>query len=399
MQKWWLGTLCAVGSCLAVACSSSDSDSNPSAGSSQGGSASGGSANAGAHSGGANAGSVNQEEAGAGGAGAAAEAGAGGSDASSGSGSEAGAAGASQAGSSTAGADPGPSSFSLDFPTQSVVEGTQATKCVVLDLGNETSVHIAEIHNQLSAGAFDLIVYKTSAAATSVPTACTPLSSLQPADGVPLMLSHRTDDDLVLPSGVGFTLAPHQKIGLELHYVAAVAGNISSHTTFTVASTPYQAEAGFIMLSNIDVTVPAGLTQVATAYFSGAPLATASIFRFVGYTHGLGTEVTLATSASKLGTQTPIGDLDPTPSATAATGVALFSPPTTVPTGGGFTLSCHYNGAGRNSETTYGTSSTSEQCGALLWYSTAISSSLCFHTSQSGGFDVCCPGGSGCTSI
>jgi hypothetical protein len=411
MKKRWLGTLFVVGSCAAVACSSSNTDSNASAnggsanggsangGSANGGSANGGSANGGSANGGsanANSGSANGGEADAGGnGGSVTEAGAGGS-AEAGAGGSAGSA-SDEAG--AAGAATGPTSFTLDFPTQTVTPGLENTLCVVLDLGNDSAVHIAEIHNHLSAGAFDLLVYKSSAATTSAPTGCAPLSSLQVAGGVPLMLSHRPDDDLVLPSGVGFTLAPHQKIGLELHFLSTVAQDISTQTTFTVASEPYQAEAGFIMLSNIDVSLPAGSQQItAAAYLPGTPLAAASIFRFVGYTHQLGTEVTLTTSASEAGTPTSIGDLDPTPTASPAHAVATFSPAVTLPTGGGFTLTCHYT-SDPNMATTYGRNANNEQCAALLWYSPAVSSNLCLHTANSGGVDVCCPGGIGCSSL
>jgi hypothetical protein len=138
-----------------------------------------------------------------------------------------------------------------------VPPGTERTVCVVRRLSNASPIHVGSLHNEFP-GSHHLIVYRVpDVEERTVPFECMPFTdTLDPATGAPMMLSQRSDDRLVLPPGVAFTLAPAQMIRLELHVVNPGA----APRTFTASSTmspitDFHDEASLLFVGDLDVNV------------------------------------------------------------------------------------------------------------------------------------------------
>jgi hypothetical protein len=325
---------------------------------------------------------------------------AGSSGSSSGAATSGGTATGSAAGTSGTGGSP---VYSLSFPAITVPAGGELTQCVVLSLGNAAAVHIGEIHNLLPAGAFDFVVYRSSdSQAQPTPFSCPTFSNLGAASpDSALILSNKADDDMLLPAGVGLTLQPNQLLRLELHAVNGeqTSAQVSaSSTLYAMADTAFQSEAAFVFLGDADITLDPGSAGSAAGFVvpAGAAMAAAQFSRLSGYTHSLGTMVTVETGPSGAGPLTTV--YDPSSWMWNDSPRLDAQPPAQLPRDGGFEITCDYNNQTQNT-VMHGTSSMNEACFFQAYAHPASGALVCLHTDKiPGGFDQCCPqGDAGCS--
>ena len=59
----------------------------------------------------------------------------------------------------------------------------------------------------------------SSGAVQTTPTPCVPFGDIDSATAKPLLFARHATEDVVFPSGVGYTLAAHQLIRFEVHVV------------------------------------------------------------------------------------------------------------------------------------------------------------------------------------
>jgi hypothetical protein len=289
--------------------------------------------------------------------------------------------------------------ISLDFPVQTVAPGAEDTQCVVLTVPTAGAVRVESMRNTLEAGAVELALFRTSDPEQTTPVACQFFQGT--TDGNLLMLTHKPDDVLQFPAGVGYLFDPQQRVRMMLHLYnpGAVPLDVHVRATFTInADVANHVEAGLLLMMNPDVVIPPGGVASLTSFLdvpAVGPLAGASFFRMMGYTHALGTAVTAVTGPGAAGPMTVRYDPTWDPSNPAE---ALFEPAFGLPSPGGFGFTCQWNNTGGNSVGS-GTSVLDEMCLVQASFYPATSSLVCVHTAQGGGQDFCCPGSALCSGV
>lgn len=187
--------------------------------------------------------------------------------------------------------------YTMTFGPISVDKGQERTQCVTKRLGNLSTIHVGQIHNELIGVSHHLIVYKSTATDEEpTPYDCQPFAdTLSSGKGGPLMITQKHDELLTLPQGVAFNLEPDQMIRLEVHFVnpSQETQTIEARSTFfAMPEAEFQNEAGFLFAGNTFVQLPP--MQPTTLHkFIGMPpdLAGKSFFGFTGHVHRMGTDV------------------------------------------------------------------------------------------------------------
>ncbi|MEO8699617.1 MAG: hypothetical protein ABI867_06215 [Kofleriaceae bacterium] len=290
--------------------------------------------------------------------------------------------------------------FSIAWGPLEIEPGGEGTRCVTLDVGNATAVQIHQLHNELAASSHHLIVYRLDDPAAVVspePVECTPFAgTLSPSAGaVPLMITQKHDDLLDLPSGVGYTFAPNQKIRLELHYFNATDQVATAQATSTFAvGTPelIHDEASFLFIGTPDIELAPGSMSTVAAYFTLPPaLAESNFYAITGHTHALGTGVRVATAPSREGERTSV--YGPAPFLWSEPATEYHAPAFQLPEGGGFDFACDFHNV-TSATVTFGESATDEMCFFWAYYYPSQGARMCVHSTIVGGpdgLDVCCP--------
>jgi hypothetical protein len=287
--------------------------------------------------------------------------------------------------------------YSLSFGPVTVQPGEEHTKCLVLRLGNPSSIHIGSIHNTLSLGSHHMIVYRsTETVEQTTPFDCFPFTdTLDPSAGSTLMVTQKRDDTLALPTGVGFTIDANQMIRLEVHYINATSAPLDVTATTTFVSeddASFQNEADFLFIGDPDITLPPhSSTTLGPIFFALPPeYQGAHFFAITGHEHQLGTNVhvSLANDANDPGT--PVYDVQNWLWSEPATVQA--SPPFSVPPNGGFRFTCDWNNTTDNT-VQFGESAKDEMCFFWAYYYPSQGARVCAHTERfNGGLNICCPG-------
>jgi len=291
---------------------------------------------------------------------------------------------------------PAGTTYSLTFGPVTLQGGQEQTQCIVLPLGNPSSVHINQIHDVLSQGSHHMIVYESSDTTPSpTPFDCQPfVDTLDPTKGQTLVVTQKKDDTLTLPPGVGMTLAVNQMIRIELHMINASADpiQVQGTTSFvTMADADYQNEAGFLFIGDPDISIPPNSSIQLGPIFFALPTdyAQSQFFAITGHEHQLGTDVTVNVASSATDPGTPVYDVQGWLWSEPATVQA--DPPFTVPEGGGFNFTCNWTNT-TDETVSFGESAEDEMCFFWAYYYPSLGSRVCMHTAQYGGLDVCCPG-------
>jgi hypothetical protein len=328
-----------------------------------------------------------------------------GSSGSSGSGGSSGAAASSSGSGSGLGDDGGgpPGSYTVTFGPIQVPAYTEQTQCIVKRLGNMAPLHVGQIHDVLGTTSHHMILYRVNATTEQpTPFPCQPFTgTLNPANGNPLIISQKKDDLLTLPQGVAFTLDANQMMRLEMHYINATSATETLETTSTLIPIPdseYQYDASFLFIGDIDISIPPmSAFSLGPVYFSmPSKYATSNFFAVTGHEHQWGTNVQIWTATSQSDPGTSIYDVpnwswsDPT--------TEMFSTPFHVPAGGGLKFQCDWFNHS-NSVVTFGESATKEMCFFWAYYYPSLGAQVCFHSTQLGGIDQCCPGSAACTLL
>jgi hypothetical protein len=292
---------------------------------------------------------------------------------------------------------PGGTVYSLTFGPVTVQPGEENTQCLVLPLGNTSTIHVGQIHDVLSQGSHHMIVYQsTDTTPTTTPFDCQPFTdTLDPSKGQTLVVTQKKDDLLTFPQGVGITLAPSQMIRIELHYInpGATPIQVTATTNFvTMDDADYQYEMGFLFIGDPDITIPPNSSTTLGPIFFALPddYASSQFFAITGHEHQLGTNVTVSLSSSASDPGTPLYDVPGWLWSEPAT--VQSNPPFTVPSGGGFTFTCDWTNTTADT-VKFGESANDEMCFFWAYYYPSTGSRVCMHSDQyGGGIDICCPG-------
>jgi hypothetical protein len=295
-----------------------------------------------------------------------------------------------------------PVSYSLTFPTLTVMPGVERTQCIVRRLGNPAQLHVGQIHNQLGASSHHMIVYRVAdTVEQTTPFDCVPFTeTLDPTKGSPLMITQKKDDLLQLPPTVAYTLEAHQMVRIELHYINATQAPVQLTATMTVTSTAdYKQDADFLFMGNADISLPPGAkTTLGPTYFplSVVNLGQINVFALTGHEHQLGTSVTVATATSPSDPGTSV--YDPPGWLWSEPATVVHDPPFVVDTDGYFKFSCSWDNTSA-STVTFGESANDEMCFFWAYYYPSRGSEVCVTTKRGGGHTFCCPGAYECAYL
>lgn len=293
------------------------------------------------------------------------------------------------------------------------VSASEGTQCIWLKLPNDEPIKIKGLHNVLSTASHHLIVYKDDMDATeqTTPMPCQPFTGALNTTGkiMPLAITQKHDDEIDLPDGVAYTLAAHQMIKLEMHYINATDADVMAQATvnfLTADASTIHDEAGLIFTGSPDINIPANGQQTLHEFFtvpSTFDLSQSHIFAVTGHEHQWGTGVQVNVAPSKTGPMTSV--YNPTPFLWAEPATQTFATPFSVPQGGGFDFTCTWTNTS-NKAVKFGESANDEMCFFWLYYYPAQGtegSRVCIHTNQyngaNGGYDACCPGDAVCSLI
>ena len=297
-----------------------------------------------------------------------------------------------------------PGSFQLTWgPRLAVPAGRENIECVMLRLGNETPLKVNQIQNHLGPASHHFIIYKVPESAgmneQPNPLPCQSIDNLvNPNNGVPLMITQKFDETLMLPQGVAFELEANQLIRLEMHYINTSDEplDIQATTTFIpIAESEFENAADFLFAGNIDVDLPPGASTLGPSYIGvPAELQGVTFFGFTGHEHQWGTNVQVAMAAGANGADTMVYDLPDFNWDEPET--VYLDPPVALPEGGGFRLTCDWNNqSGGN--VGFGESAGDEMCFFWSYYYPSRGARTCFHSDRiNGGTDICCPGNALC---
>ncbi|HLL24807.1 MAG TPA: hypothetical protein VK427_21890, partial [Kofleriaceae bacterium] len=221
----------------------------------------------------------------------------------------------------------------------------------------------------------------------------------------PLMITQKADDLLTLPKKVAYTLAPHQMVKIEMHYLNATDAPIDALATvdfYAADPASIEHEANILFIGSPDIDIPAGATAKLHQFFtvpSTIDLSASKIFAITGHTHKLGTDVQVRVARSKTGPRKDV--YSPTPFSWSEPETTVHEPAFSVPQGGGFDFECSYKNT-TGQRVTFGESANQEMCFFWAYYYPSQGSKVCVHTEQFGGvngLDLCCPGDNLCSLV
>jgi hypothetical protein len=296
---------------------------------------------------------------------------------------------------------------SLMWGPVTVPPGQENTQCIWLHLDNDAEIKVHQLHDTLSQSSHHLIVYVDDLDTTeqTTPTPCQPFTGALNTTGkiTPIAITQKKDDEITLPSGVAYTLAPHQMIKLEMHYINTTdaTAQASANVDFYAAdAATIHDEASILFTGSPDITLPPGQTTTLHEFFSVPSyldLSSSHIFAITGHEHRFGTGVQVNVAPSKSGPMTSV--YAPSPFVWSEPATTPHDPPFSVPVGGGFDFTCTWNNT--SSQTvTFGESANDEMCFFWAYYYPSQGSKVCFHTDRGGlSFNLCCPGDSLCSQI
>jgi hypothetical protein len=292
--------------------------------------------------------------------------------------------------------------YSLTWGPITVPAGQENTQCIWVRLGNTSEIKVHQLHNVLSQVSHHLIVYKDDMDTTeqTTPTPCQPFTGALNTTGMiaPIAITQKKDDEISLPDGVAYTLAPNQMIKLEMHYInVSDSDQMGSATVDFYAADPstIHDEASILFTGSPDVDILAGQMATLHQFFtvpSYIDLSQSHIFAITGHEHHYGTGVQVNVAPSKTGPMTPV--YNPMPFVWSEPETATMDPGFSVPTGGGFDFTCTWTNTG-TTEVKFGESATDEMCFFWAYYYPSQGSKVCIHTDQFGGaagINACCPG-------
>ncbi len=295
-------------------------------------------------------------------------------------------------------------SYEAKWGPVTVAPGEEATRCIVVDLGNPAPIKVHQLHNTLATGSHHLIVYRDDGAAASpVPVDCVPFAgTLAPSAATsPLMITQRQDEELTLPDGVAYSFGAHQMVRLEMHYLNSTDAPIvvtASSEFLAAPADQIRDEASFLFIGTPDIDLAPRSEALVESYFTPPDsLAGARYFALTGHTHRLGTDMHIEVGPDRESPGTPV--YAPKPFSWSEPETTVHAPAFTVPPGGGFHFSCAYQNA-TEKRVEFGESANDEMCFFWAYYYPSKGARICVHSTAVGGpegRDACCPADAGDT--
>jgi hypothetical protein len=292
--------------------------------------------------------------------------------------------------------------YSVTWGPVDVPAGVESTQCIWVHLNNATEIKVHQLHDVLGPSSHHLIVYKDDMDTTeqTTPMPCQPFTGALNTSGMitPLVITQKADDEISLPDGVAYTLAPNQMIKLELHYINSTDADVQAQAQVTFyAADPatIHDEASILFTGSPDISIPAGQQVMLHEYFtlpSYVDLSSSHIFAITGHEHHYGTGVQVNVAPSKTGPMTSV--YAPNPFVWSEPVTTTHDPGFSVPSGGGFDFTCTWTNTGTTT-VKFGESANDEMCFFWAYYYPSQGSKVCIHTDQYGGADglnACCPG-------
>ena len=290
--------------------------------------------------------------------------------------------------------------YGLTWGPVTVQPSVEQTQCVWLRLSNDAEIKVHQLHNVLSASSHHLIVYKDDMDTTEqkTPVPCQPFSGALNTTGkiFPMMITQKHDDRLTLPHAVAYTLAPHQMIKIEMHYLnpGEAAAQATAAVTLSAADPlAIKDEANILFIGSPDIALaPNKMTEVHAFFNPGRAqldLSTAKFFAITGHTHKLGLSVEVGIAEQPTSPPTPV--YAPDNFLWSEPETTTHKPEFMVDPAGGFDFTCRYfnNTA---SPVTFGESANDEMCFFWAYYYPSNGAHVCAHATYKGfGVDLCCP--------
>ncbi len=295
-------------------------------------------------------------------------------------------------------------SYQISWGPITVPAGVEEVRCVTVRLGNSIPVNIHQIHNVLGPVSHHMILYKSPDTVEQTdPYPCDTIQNLiDETNGIPLMITQKEDETLVLPKGVAFAMDADQMMRIELHYVNASDTDQTVMVTSTLTPIPdaeLEHVADLLFVGNPDIDLAPNSTGNLSTSFQPMPweLGDSKIFGITGHEHQWGTNVTVELASSETGPYQSIYDLPNFNWDEPET--VYLDPPVSLVQGGGFRYSCNwFNGS--TQRVRFGQGVNDEMCFFWAYYYPSKGPRTCFHTDQgSAPIDVCCPGDQLCNVI
>jgi hypothetical protein len=299
--------------------------------------------------------------------------------------------------------------YTITWGPVMVQPGVEDTQCIWMPLGNQASIKVHQLVDQLDPISHHLIVYKDDMdkTAQTTPVACQPFAGALNLTGMiePIAITQTKLDEISLPPGVGYTLNANQMIKLEHHYINetdAPQMAMATSTFYAADDSSIQYDAGLLFTGSPDINIPAGSSFTLHEFFTVPTyedFSQSKIFAITGHEHHLGTGVEVNVAPSKTGPMTPV--YNPNPFNWASPATQGQDPFFGVPNGGGFDFTCTWDNT-TGSAVTYGESANNEMCFFWQYYYPSQGSKLCFHTDAYGGvngINYCCPDDPICASL
>jgi hypothetical protein len=282
-----------------------------------------------------------------------------------------------------------------------IAPGSEKTYCVVKRLDNAEIALVRQIETTLSAGSHHLVVYRydermaadAGVMERTTPFECRPFVEVARFQAVPIMISQTRREQLPLPAGVVYEMAPRQLVRVEAHYLNATAQPIDPQATVTfraVPDTPGLQRADFLFFGTPDIELAPGRSATVGPRFvsHGIPEG-ARIYAMTTHTHHYGTQFKVQKSTSRSDPGTAIYDYrdwqwDEPP-------VKRFSDPLMFASGEGVRFTCEYTNTSSD-PVQWGESAEEEMCFLWLYYYPSSGFRICVDTDLYNAGQVCCPG-------
>lgn len=289
--------------------------------------------------------------------------------------------------------------YELSYGPVTVRPSEESTQCVWFRLDNESEIKVHQLHNTLSSSSHHLIVYKDDMDQTEqvAPVPCTPFSGALNTTGkiFPMMITQKKDDLLILPSKVAYTLAPHQMIKIEMHYLNGneEATQASAKVRFGAADpAAIRDEANILFIGTPDIELDGNkmteVHEVFSPYKAGLDLSQAKFFAITGHTHKLGLSVTVNTLITA---EQPVPVYAPRDFQWSEPETTVHNPEFMMDPAAGFDFTCkYYNDTSKVVH--FGESANDEMCFFWAYYYPSNGAHVCAHaTYRTLGIDLCCP--------
>jgi hypothetical protein len=291
--------------------------------------------------------------------------------------------------------------YALNWGPIAIPPHQEGTQCIWRRLSNDTEIKVHQMRNLLSSSSHHLIVYKDDMDATEqlTPVPCQPFTGALNTTGkiFPMMITQKHDDRLTLPRAVAYTLAPHQMIKIEMHYLNPGDEPAEATATaefFAAEPTAIKHEANILFIGTPDIALdPTPVPTEVHAFFTpsraGLDLTGAKFFAITGHTHKLGLGVRVGVASTPTSAATPV--YAPEFFSWSEPETTMHDPEFSVDAASGFDFTCRYLN-NTNEAVGFGESANDEMCFFWAYYYPSKGAHVCAHTSYRGlNLDLCCP--------